>query len=31
MTAETMHEIETIKLHRAAFSVPKPVQVAHFA
>ncbi|WP_374237359.1 MULTISPECIES: type II toxin-antitoxin system MqsA family antitoxin [unclassified Thiocapsa] len=31
MTAETMHEIERIKLHRAAFSVPKPVRVAHFA
>jgi YgiT-type zinc finger domain-containing protein len=31
MTAETMHEIERIKLHRAAISVPKPVRVAHFA
>lgn len=31
MTAETMHEIERIKLHRAAFSTPKPVAVAHFA
>jgi YgiT-type zinc finger domain-containing protein len=31
MTAETMHEIERIKLHRAAFSQPKSVAVAHFA
>lgn len=31
MTAETMHEIERIKLHRATFSTPKPVAVAHFA
>ncbi len=31
MTAETMHEIERIKLHRSAFSIAKPVQIAHFA
>lgn len=31
MTAETMHEVERIKLHRAEFSVPRPVRVAHFA
>lgn len=31
MTAETMHEIERIKLHRSSFSEPKPVAVAHFA
>lgn len=31
MIAETTHEIERIKLHRAAFSIQKPVAVAHFA
>jgi len=31
MTAETMHEIERIKQHRATFATPKPVAVAHFA
>lgn len=31
MTAETLHEIERIKLHRRSFSVRKPIQVAAFA
>ena len=30
ITAETMHEIERIKLHRKSFSKPQPVAVAHF-
>lgn len=30
MTAETLHEIERIKLHRKSFAVERPVQVASF-
>lgn len=30
-TAETLHEIERIKLHRKSFSVKRPVEVASFA
>ena len=30
MTAETLHEIERIKLHRQSFAVERPVQVAEF-
>jgi YgiT-type zinc finger domain-containing protein len=30
MTAETMHELERIKLHRKSFAVAKPVSVAEF-
>lgn len=30
MTAETLHEIERIKLHRKTFAVERPVQVASF-
>lgn len=30
-TAETLHEIERIKLHRKSFSVKRPVEVAIFA
>ena len=28
MTAETLHEIESIKLHRRSFAVERPVEVA---
>lgn len=31
LTAETLHEIERIKLHRANFAVKRPVAVATFA
>lgn len=30
MTAETLHEIERIKLHRDSFAVERPVGVANF-
>jgi YgiT-type zinc finger domain-containing protein len=30
-TAETLHEIERIKLHRQNFAVKRPVEVASFA
>lgn len=30
MTAETLHEIERIKLHRKSFAVERPVQIASF-
>jgi len=31
LTAETLHEIERIKLHRKSFAVPRRVAVADFA
>ena len=31
LTAETLHEIERIKLHRKSFAVERPVEVASFA
>ena len=31
LTAETLHEIERIKLHRKSFAVERPVEVAGFA
>ena len=31
LTAETLHEIERIKLHRQALAEPRPVSVAVFA
>jgi YgiT-type zinc finger domain-containing protein len=31
LTAETLHEIERIKLHRKSFAVARPVEVASFA
>ncbi len=31
LTAETLHEIECIKLHRKSFAVERPVDVASFA
>jgi YgiT-type zinc finger domain-containing protein len=31
MTAETMHEIERIKLHRKSFAVKRSVAVAEYA
>ena len=31
LTAETLHEIERIKLHRKALAVQRPVEVAEFA
>ena len=31
MTAETLHEIERIKLHRGSFAIRRPVQVVAFA
>ena len=31
MTAETLHEIERIKLHRHSFAVIRPVEVTVFA
>jgi len=31
MTAETMHEIERIKLHRKNFATDRPVSVAEYA
>ena len=30
-TAETLHEIERIRLHRKSFAVERPVEVAGFA
>jgi len=29
-TAETLHEIERIKLHRKSFAIERPVEVASF-
>ena len=31
LTAETLHEIERIKLHRKSFAVRRPVEIASFA
>jgi len=31
LTAETLHEIESIKLHRKSFAVERPVEVASFS
>ncbi|HID63659.1 MAG TPA: type II toxin-antitoxin system MqsA family antitoxin [Anaerolineae bacterium] len=31
LTAETLHEIERIQLHRKSFAVERPVEVASFA
>ncbi|MCK4390125.1 MAG: type II toxin-antitoxin system MqsA family antitoxin [Desulfobacterales bacterium] len=31
LTAETLHEIERIKLHRKSFAVERPIEVASFA
>ena len=31
MTAETVHEIERLKLHRKNLAVERPVEVVHFA
>jgi YgiT-type zinc finger domain-containing protein len=31
LTAETLHELERIKLHRNSFAVERPVAVAEFA
>jgi YgiT-type zinc finger domain-containing protein len=31
LTADTLHEIERIKLHRESFTVERPVGVANFA
>lgn len=31
LTAETLHEIERIKLHRGSFAAPRSVEVASFA
>jgi YgiT-type zinc finger domain-containing protein len=31
MTAETLHELERIKIHRHSFSVKRPVEVTLFA
>lgn len=31
LTAETLHEIERIKLHRKSFATSRPVSVASFA
>lgn len=31
LTAETLHEIERIKLHRKSFAEERPVEVASFA
>jgi|TARA_B100000315_G_C14206296_1_gene419971 YgiT-type zinc finger domain-containing protein len=31
LTADTLHEIERIKLHRESFAVERPVEVAKFA
>ena len=30
LTAETLHEIERIKLHRKKFAVKRPISVANF-
>jgi YgiT-type zinc finger domain-containing protein len=31
LTAETLHELERIKLHRHSFAIERPVLVAEFA
>ena len=31
LTAETLHEIERLKLHRKSFAVERPVEVVNFA
>jgi YgiT-type zinc finger domain-containing protein len=31
MTAETLHEIERIKMHRHSFAIKRPVEVTVFA
>jgi len=31
LTAETLHEIERIKLHRKSFAIERPVEVASFS
>ena len=31
LTAETLHEIERVKLHRQSFAIERPVAVADFA
>ena len=31
LTAETLHEIERIKLHRKSFATERPVEVASFS
>ena len=31
LTAETLHEIERIKIHRQSFAIKRPVAVAEFA
>ncbi len=31
LTAETLHELERIKLHRQSFAIERPVAVAAFA
>jgi YgiT-type zinc finger domain-containing protein len=31
LTADTLHELERIKLHRASFASERPVAVANFA
>ncbi|MFH1976758.1 MAG: type II toxin-antitoxin system MqsA family antitoxin [Pseudomonadota bacterium] len=31
MTAETLHEVERIKMHRNSFAVKRPVEVTVFA
>jgi len=31
MTAETLHEVERIKMHRHSFAVKRPVEVTVFA
>lgn len=31
LTAETLHELERIKLHRRSFAIERPVAVAEFA
>lgn len=31
LTAETLHEIERLKLHRKSFAVERPVEVVSFA
>jgi YgiT-type zinc finger domain-containing protein len=31
LTAETLHEIERIKLHRKILAIERPVEVANFA
>ena len=31
LTAQTLHELERIKLHRKSFAVARPVEVAQFA